>query len=71
VFEGSYLVFREQGAIIEEADEDGDGEPESFNEKDGLAEKIALHLQDQQRSEVGVVDVLHPRVGSEEGVDVR
>ncbi|KAG1760429.1 hypothetical protein EDD22DRAFT_901244 [Suillus occidentalis] len=59
VFEGSYLVFREQGAIIEEADddEDGDGEPESFNEKDGLAEKIALHLQDQQRSEVGVVDV--------------
>lgn len=73
VFEGSYLVFREQGAIIEEADdeEDGDGEPESFNEKDGLAEKIALHLQDQQQSEVGVVDVLHPRVGSEEGVDVR
>ncbi|KAG1748329.1 uncharacterized protein EDB91DRAFT_1245037 [Suillus paluster] len=49
VFEGSYLVFREQGAIIEEADddEDGAGEPESFNEKDGLAEKIALHLQDQ------------------------
>lgn len=73
VFEGSYLVFREQGAIIEEADdeEDGDGEPESFNEKDGLAEKIALHLEDQQQSEVGVVDVLHPRVGSEEGVDVR
>lgn len=73
VFEGSYLVFREQGAIIEEADddEDGDGEPESFNEKDGLAEKIALHLEDQQQSEVGVVDVLHPRVGSEEGIDVR
>lgn len=72
VFEGSYLVFREQGAIIEEADddEDGDGEPESFNEKDGLAEKIALHLQDQQRSEVGIINVLHPRVGSEEGVDV-
>ncbi|KIK46201.1 hypothetical protein CY34DRAFT_9882 [Suillus luteus UH-Slu-Lm8-n1] len=75
VFENSYLVFQEQGAIIEEADDDddgdGDGESESFNEKDGLAEKIALHLQDQQRSEVGVVDVLHPRVGSEEGVDVR
>lgn len=73
VFEGSYFVFREQGAIIEEADdeEDGDGEPESFNEKDGLAEKITLHLQDQQRNEVGVVDVLHPHVGSEEGVDVR
>lgn len=72
VFEGSYLVFREQGAIIEEADddEDGDGEPESFNEKDGLAEKIALHLQDQQRSEVGIINVLHPRVGSEEGVDI-
>jgi hypothetical protein len=72
VFEDSYLVFREQGAIIEEADddEDGGGEPESFNEKDGLAEKIALHLQDQQRSEGGVVDV-YPRVGSEEGVDVR
>lgn len=68
-------MFREQGAIIEEADDDddgdGDGEPESFNEKDGLAEKIALHLQDQQRSEVGVIDVLHPRVGSEEGIDVR
>jgi hypothetical protein len=72
VFEGSHLVFREQGAIIEEADdgEDGDGEPESFNEKDGLAEKIALHLQDQQRSEAGVVDI-RSRVGSEEGVDVR
>lgn len=65
-------MFREQGAIIEEADdeEDGDGEPESFNEKDGLAEKIALHLQDQQRSEVGVADI-HPRVSSREEVDVR
>lgn len=72
VFEGSYLVFREQGAIIEEADddEDGDGEPESFNEKDGLAEKIALHLQDQRRSEVDVAD-LHPRVSNGEEVDVR
>lgn len=70
VFEGSYLVFREQGAIIEEADddEDGDGEPENFNEKDGLAEKIVLHLQDQQRSEVADV---HPRVSSGEDVDVR
>ncbi|KAG1798989.1 uncharacterized protein HD556DRAFT_1231803 [Suillus plorans] len=72
VVESSYLVFREQGAIIEEADdeEDGDGEPESFNEKDGLAEKIALHLQDQQRSEVGVADI-HPRVSNREEVDVR
>ncbi|KAG1846088.1 hypothetical protein DFJ58DRAFT_799800 [Suillus subalutaceus] len=72
VFEGSYLVFREQGAIIEEADDDEDGdrdgEPESFNEKDGLAEKIALHLQDQQQSEVADV---HPPVSSGEEVDVR
>ncbi|KAG0702044.1 hypothetical protein DFH29DRAFT_923524 [Suillus ampliporus] len=71
VFEGAYLVFREQGAIIEEADddEDGAGEPESFNEKDGLAEKIALHLQDQQRS-VNVADV-HPRASSGEEIDVK
>lgn len=70
VFEDSYLVFREQGAIIEEADdgEDGDGEPESFNEKDGLAEKFALHLQDQQRSEVADV---RPRVSNGEEIDVR
>ena len=55
-------MFREQGAMIEEADDDEDdaGESESFNEKDGLAEKIALHLQDQQRS----VNVdAHPGVG--------
>lgn len=72
VFEDSYLTFREQGAIIEEADddEDGDGEPESFNEKDSLAEKIALHLQDQQRSEVTVADV-HPRASNGEEVDIR
>jgi len=72
VFEDSYLTFREQGAIIEEADddEDGDGEPESFNEKDTLAEKIALHLQDQQRSEVTVADV-HPRASNGEEVDIR
>ncbi|KAG2156877.1 uncharacterized protein EDB93DRAFT_1126150 [Suillus bovinus] len=72
VFESSYLVFREQGAIIEEVDdeEDGDGEPESFDEKDGLAEKIALHLQDQQRSEVGVADI-HPPASNEEEVNVR
>ncbi|KAG2134830.1 hypothetical protein DEU56DRAFT_808908 [Suillus clintonianus] len=69
VFESSYLVFREQGAIIEEADdeEDGDGDLESFDEKDGLAEKIALHLQDQQPSDTSVADV-RPRV---EEVDVR
>jgi hypothetical protein len=72
VFEDSYLTFREQGAIIEEADddEDGDGGPESFNEKDSLAEKIALHLQDQQRSEVVVADV-HPRASNGEEVDIR
>ncbi|KAG2356092.1 hypothetical protein BDR07DRAFT_1301381 [Suillus spraguei] len=72
VFEGSYLMFREQGAVIEEADEDEDGdrEPESFNEKDGLAEKIALHLQDQGRNEVDVANV-HPRVSNGEEVDVR
>ncbi|KAG2156872.1 uncharacterized protein EDB93DRAFT_1101288 [Suillus bovinus] len=55
VFVGSYLVFREQGAIIEETndEEDRDGVPESFDEKDGLAEKIALYLQDQQNFDQG------------------
>lgn len=72
VFERSYLVFREQGAIIEEADdddEDGIGEPESFDEKSGLAEKIALHLQGQQRG-VNVADV-HPSVSGGTEVDAR
>ncbi|OJA13344.1 hypothetical protein AZE42_05594 [Rhizopogon vesiculosus] len=71
VFERSYLVFQEQGAIIEEADEDedDDGEPESFDEKGDLAEKIALHLQSQQRS-VNVADV-HPGVSDGGEVDAR
>ncbi|OAX35918.1 hypothetical protein K503DRAFT_793639 [Rhizopogon vinicolor AM-OR11-026] len=71
VFERSYLVFGEQGAIIEEADddEDDDGEPESFDEKGGLAEKIALHLQSQQRS-VNVADV-HPSVSGDAEADAR
>ena len=71
VFERSHLVFREQGAVIEEADEDEDdgGEPESFDEKDGLREKIALHLQDQQRS-VSLTD-MHPGANGGAEMDVR
>lgn len=71
VFESSYLVFQEQGAIIEEADDDDDdaGEPESFDEKGDLAEKIALHLQSQRRS-VDVTDV-HPGVSGGADADVR
>ncbi|KAG6815680.1 hypothetical protein H0H93_009226, partial [Arthromyces matolae] len=46
----AWLILREEGAIIEEPlepDEDGGGSslaPESFDEKAGLGEKIALHL---------------------------
>lgn len=41
----TWLVLREQGAIVEEADEDDDVE-DIFNEKDALAEKLGLHLED-------------------------
>lgn len=54
VADDAWLILREQGAIVEEADDDDDG----FNEKDALAEKVGLHL-----SELGggiqVVDLRH------------
>ena len=49
--DSTWLILREQGAIIEEADDNGEGgegslsTEDQFNEKDGLAEKIGLHLQ--------------------------
>ncbi|GLB39648.1 putative vacuolar sorting protein 39 domain 2 [Lyophyllum shimeji] len=56
----TWLILREDGMIIEEAvsdeDDDGGGGPESFDEKGGLAEKLALRLSDlalaPQRDEV-------------------
>ncbi|KAL4079647.1 hypothetical protein J3A83DRAFT_4368418 [Scleroderma citrinum] len=43
--EQSYVTIRDEGAIIEEIIEDeGDGNMESFDEKDGLVEKVAMQL---------------------------
>ena len=47
---GTWLILRQQGVIVEEADEDeGDkgnlGTEDKFDE-DVLVEKVALHLQD-------------------------
>lgn len=48
VADSAWVILREEGAIIEEADDDdaNDGTEETFDEKDALAEKIGLHLQD-------------------------
>jgi hypothetical protein len=48
VADSTWVILREEGAIIEEADDDdaNDGTEEIFDEKDALAEKIGLHLQD-------------------------
>ncbi|KII87677.1 hypothetical protein PLICRDRAFT_54749 [Plicaturopsis crispa FD-325 SS-3] len=49
VADRTWLVLREQGALVEEADEeDGDGDDgQHYDEKDGIvAEKVALQLQD-------------------------
>ena len=47
--DSTWLILREQGAIVEEADDDGDGglgTEDTFDEKDAVAEKVGLHLQD-------------------------
>jgi hypothetical protein len=50
VADSTWLTLREQGAIVEEADDDGDegdlGTEDKLDEKDILAEKVGLHLQD-------------------------
>jgi len=47
VADSTWDILREEGAIIEEADDDGeDNGVEGFNEKDALAEKVGLHLQE-------------------------
>lgn len=48
VADRAWIVLRQEGAIIEEADDDdaGDGTEDIFDEKDALAEKFGLHLQD-------------------------
>jgi hypothetical protein len=58
VADSAWLVLREQGAIIEEAeDDDGDGEDEfKLDEKTALTEKIGLHLQDVDIAVGGGVD---------------
>lgn len=43
--DAAWLVLREQGALIEESGDD-DGEELKFDEKDELAEKVGLHLED-------------------------
>ncbi|KAG5644493.1 hypothetical protein DXG03_008320 [Asterophora parasitica] len=42
----TWVLLREEGMVIEEpaSDDEGDGEPASFEEKGGLAEKLALQL---------------------------
>jgi hypothetical protein len=51
VADSTWLILREQGAIVEEADEDGEenegrlGTKDKFDEKGALAEKVGLHLQ--------------------------
>jgi hypothetical protein len=48
VADSAWLVLREQGAIVEEADDGGDGDDgdeEKFDEKVTLAEQL-VHLQD-------------------------
>jgi len=51
VADSTWLILREQGAIVEEADDDGEGgggslTEDKFDEKDAFAEKIGLHLRD-------------------------
>jgi hypothetical protein len=48
VADSSWLILREQGAIVEEADDDEGGvdTEDKFDEKDVLAEKVGFHLQD-------------------------
>jgi len=49
VADSSWLILREQGAIIEEADDDdesGVDTEDKFDEKDVLAEKVGFHLQE-------------------------
>ena len=46
--DSTWLILREQGALVEEADdngEGGEGMAAQFDEKDMLVEKIGLHLQ--------------------------
>jgi hypothetical protein len=46
--DSTWLILREQGALVEEADdngEGGEGMAAKFDEKDMLVEKIGLHLQ--------------------------
>lgn len=50
VFENSFAALRDEGAIIEEADDDKDQGAtikESFDEKGGLAEKVAIQLKEE------------------------
>jgi len=58
VADDAWLVLREAGALVEEAAEDGDdsegGGPsagQSFDEKAGMAEKVAVHLQAQAQAQ--------------------
>ena len=49
--DSTWLILRQQGVIVEEADEDEGNEgslgtEDVFDEKDACAEKVALDLQD-------------------------
>jgi hypothetical protein len=46
VADSTWLIFRQQGAIVKEADGGNRGTEGKFDENDVLAEKVALHLQD-------------------------
>ncbi|KAI6040873.1 hypothetical protein EDC04DRAFT_2566388 [Pisolithus marmoratus] len=56
VLERSYIILQDEGAIIEEAVEDSEdgGSRESFDEKGGLVEKVAMQLD---QGDIHAVDV--------------
>ena len=62
VVENTWVVLRDQGAVIEEPveDEDGDGGEKVFDEKTGLqqpADVVEIHLGDQKVSNTLETDV--------------
>ena len=70
VAEQTWLVIREQGAIIEEAVDDGEEGDEPVDEKGvpmSFDEKVALHAGELARdTPPDVVDIRHPEPGAKE-----
>lgn len=68
--EQTWLVIREQGAIIEEAVDDGEDGDEPVDEKGvpmSFDEKVALHAGELAHDTAPeVVDIHHPESGAKE-----